>query len=231
MFILDKRLYNSTVACPVCSNSVEVTKVKSKSCKIASRDSDFCVYYEDLNPILYDIWVCDSCGFAAQPDKFNNVTPAVSKSVQRFIKPKWNKRSFSGERTIDQAIEAFKLALYILQLTKGKYSDMAKVCIRIAWLYRIKKDEKEQEFLKHAEKCYLNIYEKEPLPVDKLDKDTCMYMIAELNRRMGKLEDSIQWFSRVISSPDARKNNVLMESTREQYQLAKEQLKALKKTD
>jgi len=45
-------LYNKSVVCPVCQNKIEVTKVKSKDCVVASRDSDFCVYYESVNPLF-----------------------------------------------------------------------------------------------------------------------------------------------------------------------------------
>jgi len=47
-------------------------------------------------------------------------------------------------------------------------------------------------------------------------------MIAELNRRVGNYDDAIVWFSKIISSPEARSNKVLIDNTREQFHLAKE---------
>ena len=47
-------LYNKEVVCPVCSQKFQATKVKARACKVKSRDSDFCVHYEGINPILYD---------------------------------------------------------------------------------------------------------------------------------------------------------------------------------
>lgn len=220
---MDNALYNKEITCPVCQDKFQVTKVKSKTSKVLNRDSDFCVYYEGLNPLLYDIWVCEHCGYAAQADKYEDIPFNDSKVILQAISPKWSKRSMSGERSLDNAIDAFKLALLNLQIRRAKSSEIAKICIRIAWLYRIKNDEKEKDFLNFALKSYSETYEKERFPVDKLDESTCMYMIAELHRRTGNLEDSVKWFSRLISSPGARNNPKLIEMAREQFQLVKEQ--------
>ncbi|TYQ15511.1 UNVERIFIED_CONTAM: hypothetical protein Cloal_1977 [Acetivibrio alkalicellulosi] len=220
---MENSLYNKTVICPVCVKKIEVTKVKSKSCVIEKRDTDFCVYYETVNPLIYDVWVCEFCGYAAQGDKFENISSSDANKIIKSITPYWKKRSFSGERTIEKGLEAFKLALYNLQKIKSKPSDYAKICIRIAWIFRILKDEKEKEFISYALKYYYEVYDKEDLPIGKFDKYTCMYMIAELNRRIGNYDESIVWFNRLITSNEARSNKVLMESAREQYHIAKEQ--------
>lgn len=215
-------IYDKEIVCPVCSKNTMVTKVKAKACKVASRDTDFCVYYEGVNPMFYDIWVCEHCGYAAQADKFEEINGRDSKLILQSIAPRWSQRSFAGERSIDNALETFKLALLNLNVRKAKSSEFAKICIRIAWLYRIKKDEKEMEFLNFALKHYSDAYEKERFPVDKLDEYTCMYMIAELHRRVGNNEEAIKWFSRLMSSSGARSNARLVESARDQYQLVKD---------
>lgn len=216
-------LYSKSIVCPVCKKSFEITKVRSKECVVSSRDTDFCTYYEGINPIFYDVWVCEQCGYAAQGDRFESVSAVDARTVKENITPHWNSRSFSGERDMEKALEAFKLALYVLYKTNAKASEFAKVCIRIAWLYRIQKDSRELEFLRHALKYYGETYEREDFPVGKLDKYTCMYMIAELNRRVGNFDEAIVWFNKVVSSPEAKSNKLLMENAREQYRLAKEQ--------
>ena len=218
---MNENLYLKKIMCPVCGKNFETTKVKSKACRVASRDTDFCVYYEDLNPLFYDIWICEHCGYAAQSDKFEDINSKDVNLLKEKLAPRWTKRSFAGERSIEMAIEAFKLALLNLQVRNGKASEFAKICIRIAWLYRIKEDQKEHEFIKHALKYYSETYEKEHFPVDKLDECTCLYMIGELHRRAGNFEDAVKWLSRLISTPAARKNPVLIETARDQYQLVK----------
>ncbi len=215
-------IYNKEIVCPVCSKKITVTKVKAKASRVISRDSDYCVTYEGINPLLYDVWICPNCGYSSQQDKFETISARDSRIILETITPRWNKRSFSGERTIDTAIEAFMLALLNLQLRKAKTSEYAKVCLRLAWLYRGRNEEKELEYIKFAARHYSDTYEKEQFPVDKLDELTCLYMIGELNRRAGNYEDSVKWFSRLISSPEGRKNAKLIEVARDQFQLAKE---------
>lgn len=223
-------LYNKTIKCPVCMKDFNATKVKSSASRVSSRDSDFCVYYEGINPIFYDIWVCEHCGYAAQNEKFDHVRPNEVKVIKENISTRWTSRSFAGERNVEAALEAFKLALFNLHLRKAKQSEIAKVCLRIAWLYRIKKDIRENDFLKFALNGYLDAYEKEEFPIDKLDECTCMYMIAELSRRVGNIEESVKWFSRLIGSSEARKNPKLIESAREQFQLVKDMAKENEKS-
>lgn len=222
---MDQRLYEKSIVCPVCSKPSAMTKVKSRGCKVLERESDFFVKYEDLNPLMYEVWVCENCGYAALQDKFENISKIDSKAIAENISKKWKKRSYNGERSIDTAIETFKLALLNLQVRKAKSSEIAKVCLRLAWLYRLKKDENEKNFLKFALKGYNEAFEHENFPIDKFDEFTCMYMIGELNRRLGNIDEATKWFSRIISSPEARKNNLLMNMTRDQFQLTKDQLK------
>lgn len=222
---MNNLLYNKKVMCPVCNREIEVTKVKTKGCKVRTRDTDMCVHYEDLNVLFYDVWVCEHCGYAALQDKFEGLFTRDISAIKSNISQNWVVRSFKGERDADKAIEAFKLALLTLKVRNAKSSEVAKVCLRIAWLYRDKNDiKRETEFLNFALNSYNEAYLKERFPLDKLDEYTCMYIIAELFRRVGKLEDAIQWFSRIVSSAEARRNPKLIDMARDQYQLAKDQL-------
>lgn len=223
---MDSRLYQKTIQCPSCLKNINVLKVKQKACKVESRDTDFCVYYENFNPLLYDAWVCENCGYSALSDKFEELPIKDTKLIKETITPKWVKRSFAEERTIDMAIDTMKLVLYNLNVRKAKSSDFAKVCIRIAWLYRLKKDVKEKEFIQFALDKYLHAFETERFPVEKLDENTCMYMIAELYRRLDNNDESLKWFSKLVSSQSARTNANLLDMARDQIQLVRDAKKA-----
>lgn len=221
---VNESIYNKTIVCPVCSRELAATRVKIKSTRVVSRDTDMCVTFEGVNPLFYEPWVCDHCGYAALADKFETISSKERKLVLEKITPRWVPRNFAGERNIELAIEAFKMVLLNLTVKNAKASEFAKIALRIAWLYRFAGDEREKEFLAFAAKYYTETYEKERFPVDKLDEFTCMYMIGELNRRIGNYEEAIKWFSRLVSSPDARRNPKLMENAREQFQLAKDSM-------
>ena len=44
--------------------------------------------------------------------------------------------------------------------------------------------------------------------MDKLDESTCIYMIGELSYRAGYYSDAVKWFSKLMSSEEARKNRL-----------------------
>ena len=147
---MNDSLYSKEVVCPVCSKKINVTKVKSRACKVLKRDSDFCVHYEGINPIFYDAWVCENCGYASQADKFLDITHREADKLKAKLMTKWKKHSLDGERDIDTAIEAFKLVLISHQFRDVKSSELAKVCIRIAWLYRYMGDQEENKLISFA---------------------------------------------------------------------------------
>jgi uncharacterized protein (DUF2225 family) len=217
-----KKIYNTTITCPVCDQPFPATKVRLGSYRVASQDSDFAINYEGINPILYDVLVCENCGYAAFQDRFANISPKEKKIIASNIAPHWNQKSYSGERTLDSALDAFKLALYVLQLRKAKSSEIAKICLRIAWIYRWKSDPRETEFLKFALDYYSDAYQTEDLPFEKLDGPHCTYLIAELHRKVGNIEEATQWFGKLFNSPEARQNQRLWNMAHDQYQLIKD---------
>lgn len=223
MITIDANLYNKELVCPVCKTKIHVTKIKGKALRVKERDTDFCVHYNGLNPILYDAWVCENCGYASQSEKFLDIAPNQIEKIKNKISPKWTKRSFNGERTDEIAIEAFKLALLNTQIMNSPASDMAKVCLRIAWIYRYKNDPEESKFLKFALDLYMKAYEEEDFPINKLDEVTCLYIIGELSRRLGLYDEALNWFSKAIYHQKSKENPKILELARDQVQLTKEE--------
>lgn len=220
-----KGLYTSKIDCPVCGKAFETTKVRTGSYRVLEKDSDFCVRYEGINPLFYEIFVCNHCGYAAFEDKFTQITDAEKTIIQKKISSQWSQKSFPAERTLDQALDAFKLALFELQLRKAKSSEIARACLRIAWLYRLKNDPREPELLQYALEYFNETYQREPFPVEKLTEELCIYLLAELNRRLGNTAEAGKWFGKLFNHPGARNNPSLMELARDQYQVVKDAMK------
>lgn len=224
-----KPIYNSKLICPICDKNIEVTKVRSKFVKLTKQDPDFCPYYENTNPILYEAWVCNHCGYAAHSSVFSEVSLKERKAVLENISPKWTSRVFIGERNIEDALEAFKMVLYNLQIREASFSEFAKVCLRIAWLHRYREDaENEHRFIKYSCDYYKKAYSGEHLH-GGLDTYTCMFIIGELSRRLGDDADALRWFGQIITaaSRPGEKHKILphlLENTREQIHLVKESM-------
>ena len=104
-------IYNTKITCPVCSNAFEAGKVRSKFLRSRGQDTDLRPLYEGENPLFYDAVVCPSCGFAHIGSTFEDMTQNDFRVVREKITVKWTQRDFSGPRTVEQAIEAYKLAL------------------------------------------------------------------------------------------------------------------------
>ena len=111
-----------------------------------------------------------------------------------------------------------------LNVREAAHSEIAKICMRIAWLYRYAGDsELEQCYLNHALNSYKEAYEEEDLSDEKLDSFTMLFIIGELCSRTGKEEEALQWFSRLIREYSDPKNkgkipNMLIETTRDRVQ-------------
>jgi len=212
------------VKCPVCENTFEITKVRSRSIRLVKQDTDFCPHYEGENPLFYEAVVCAHCGFASHITTMDSLNRFEKQKVRKLITKRWTPRSFSGKRTWDNALEAFKIVLLNLNVREAAHSEIAKICMRIAWLYRYAGDsELEQCYLNHALNSYKEAYEEEDLSDEKLDSFTMLFIIGELCSRTGKEEEALQWFSRLIREYSDPKNkgkipNMLIETTRDRVQ-------------
>ncbi len=216
-----KKMYHTTITCPVCDQPFAATKLRYGVYRVSDQDSDFALNCEGVNPILYDIWVCPNCGYAAFQENFAEISAKDKKIIATEISSHWQTKDYSGERTLDAALETFKLALYGSQLRKAKSSEIAKTCLRIAWLYRWKADPRETEFLTFAAEYYSDAYQYEDFPLDRLDEPHCLYLIAELYRRAGNVEEAARWFGTFFNNRQARENRSLADMARDQYQLVK----------
>lgn len=224
-------LYNSQIICPVCEKSIQVSKVRSRFVRLIKQDDDFCPYYESVNPVLYEAWVCSNCGYAAHSTVFDKVTSNARNSVLQNITKRWTSRDFTGERDYEKALEAYKLVLYNLQVREAPYSEFAKICLRIAWIYRYMGNKAEEEkFLKYSYDNYKKAYTREALKDDSLDEFTIMYIIGVIAKRLNLINEAKHWFSRLISfssSPEEKEKIKphILEKAREQIQQFRDEIR------
>ena len=116
--------YVSEEECPTCCYPMDVTKLRSRLITI-NQDSDFCSYYKDFNPYYYTIWVCPHCGYAADSVHFKEINERVKVKVAEFLMSRQVRIPHTETRTRDQAITAFKLAIYLADLANAPSSRRA----------------------------------------------------------------------------------------------------------
>lgn len=227
-------LYEKEVTCPVCNTVFKAKAVKSSSYKLASKDSDLFMRFSIINPYFYDVWICDSCGYASLKNDFGKLSDLQINAILTQVKTKWKGKKYPEEYDEDIAIERYKLALLNYIVTNGKSSKKAMTCLKTAWMYRLKNNlENENIFLQEALKGFEDAYFNEMFPIYGMDKFTLCYLIGELNRRLNNDDTALKWFSEVITSKGVSPK--LKDLARDQKDLIKEketQLKeALKKIE
>ncbi|WP_376769010.1 DUF2225 domain-containing protein [Clostridium psychrophilum] len=207
---LKSPLYNTKVTCPVCENVFNALTVKSSAYRMINKDSDFFIRYSLINPYFYDVWVCNSCGYAAMRSDFNTLRTIEIEQVSKLITSKWRGRTYPKIYDIHIAIERYKLSLLNYIVINAKSSKMAINCLKLAWMYRLLETENakklELKYLDQALERLKDAYYVEAFPLYGLDKYNIMYLIGELNRRTGHANDSLIWFSSVITTPEVKES-------------------------
>lgn len=218
---IKSHLYDRQVTCPVCESVFKAKAVKTSSYRVIKQDSDFFVNYALVNPYFYDVWICDSCGYSAMKNDFSKIRNFQVESIKQKITSKWRSKSYPDIYDVNIAIERYKLSLLNYFVMEARSSKKAMNCLKLAWMYRLIGDEaNELIFLKQALEGFNEAYFSEDFPIYGMDKFTCMYLIGELNRRVGNHSEAMSWFSRVITTQGVPQK--LKDRARDQKDLIKE---------
>jgi len=221
---MDSLLYDKSVCCPVCSTSFTTKKVRSRGLQIVERHDDLNIIYKGINPNYYTIWICPECGYSATENEFDNFNNLYRKVFEDNVLSKWNKRSYSGIRSLKDAEESFKLAILVGQLQKKPKCYLGALCLKLAWIYREGKNfKKEKEFLQHALTNLTQSYQHERLEGSGIDEITAAYLVGELNRSLGNYKQAINWYNKTLEHPNIKSRRQLQIKTRDQWRIAKEQ--------
>lgn len=223
-------LYDREITCPVCGNTFKARSVKTSAARIIKKDSDFFIRHSVIDPYFYDVWLCNICGYAAMKIDFEKIREHQIEKIQQNISFKWKGRQYPDIYDLDIAIERYKLSLLNYCVAEAKSSSKAMNCLKLAWMYRLKEDfENESIFLSQALEGFNDAYYNEDFPLYGLDRFSTIYLIGELNRRIGNNDQALIWFSKVITSPSVPQK--LKELARDQRDLIKDDLSQDKETD
>jgi uncharacterized protein (DUF2225 family) len=224
-----KPLYEKEIQCPICDYKFMVTKTRGKFLKLDRRDTDNCPYYEGINPILYTAYICPECGYGALERHFSNVTVNGKAEVKKQITPKWKRREYHGEISVEKSIEIHRIVLLNYTVMHYPYDEIGKLCLKISWLYRYLKSPKETEFLVNAYKMFEKAYSNEPLEENPKNEANILFLMGEIARRLEKFKESIEWFGIALKSDGMKENPALEKLAREQWNEAKQQYKSFEK--
>lgn len=220
-----KYIWKKKITCPVCAHEFESYNYKNKSQALKEKESDFHEVFEVFDPILYDIYVCPSCFYAATISEFDKIKARDMENL--FNEKRKSNFDYRKNRTIDMSLESYDLAIECKNKTeKPNDALLANLYIKKAWIYRnIKEITGEMKNLTEA----LHLYEKKYMTADTiggaLSENGLAYLIAELARRTGDFNRAQKYFGIVINSQDAKKEKYIYNLAKRQYELFKEEKK------
>ncbi|WP_281819552.1 DUF2225 domain-containing protein [Vallitalea longa] len=234
-------LYDRKVLCPICGERFITRTVRAGKAKLISIDTDLRPKYDVITPYAYDVVLCNCCGYAALNKFFKKITATQADWIKSQISNSYRGRKYPDEYTYEIAIERYKLALLNAVVKKVKASEKAYICLKIAWLYRCYSEdlqkksssntlldevkENEMIFIEKAYEGFVNTYQNEDFPVCGMQEMTVIYLLGDLARKLGKLDESTRWVSEVIVSRTA--NERLKDKARNVKNLVKEQKRIL----
>ena len=205
-------LYDKTYECPVCYTTFTSKAIRIGKNKIVSTDSDLYSKYSVVNPVIYDVVVCN-CGYAALSKNFESLRARQAQWIKKDITSKYQPTYYPEILTEELAINRYKLAFLNAAVKKAKAGEKAYLCLKTGWLYRDLGDRKNERFyLEHARSGFLEAFTTEAFPIFELDELTTMYLIAELSRKAGDMDTASKWASELIikrAVPPILKNRAL----------------------
>ncbi|MDQ0215177.1 uncharacterized protein (DUF2225 family) [Oikeobacillus pervagus] len=225
-------LYGKKEKCLFCHKSFITNKVRSRFIKVIGHDTDLCPIYEnnDINPLFYNVKVCPHCGFSFTEDFSPYFSPNTKGQIEAHVCAQWvPQEKYEKERNIQVAINSYKLAAYCANLKKEKHITIAGLLLRTAWLYRELKNEKQEtRFLKLAADHYYESYMADDFTGTQMTDVKVLYLIGELNKRIGKWEKASTYFSKVIEKQRYSTEKRIIEMAREQWYELRDTMKEVK---
>lgn len=234
-------LFDKTYKCPVCDRQFKNKVVMSGKAKLVSIDTDLRPKYQGIDCVKYDVVACDNCGYSALTRFFSAVTTQQRKAIEEKISANYKPIEYVDENlySYDEAILRYQLALANAVVKKGKISEKAYTCLKIAWLYRGKAEsldmadvdydkkvselkELEKEFITNAYEGFVNAMSKEMFPICGMDEYTYIYVTADLARKCKDYDTSAKLLSQIITSRSASQK--VKDRAREVRDLIKQEL-------
>lgn len=215
-------VFDKSYTCPVCDNEFKSKMVRTGKVRLVGADSDLRPRYQGVDSLKYDAILCPKCGYAALNRYFNFVMASQAKAIREQISATFTPQKEEGKiYSYDDAILKHKMALLNTVVKSGKSSERAYTCLKLAWLFRGKREDlmhgeydkeevkelmqEEKELLGNAFEGFEAAFGKEDFPMCGMDQYTTLYLLAELARRVGKEDAAKRYVSKVLVAKDAQK--------------------------
>lgn len=197
-------LFDRKLECPVCGMDFTSRSIRAGKIRLVDSDTDLRPHYTKLDPIMYDVVLCSTCGYASLAKTFKEVKKPYVAKFKQDVSTQFIGKNYPEVYTYDDAIERYKMALLAAQYLDKSLLEKAYLCLKLSWLYRSKRKEYFDQETKEIQTCMENerlfvdeAYEgfkwalrNETLPKMGFDQMTIKYLVGELARRKGNLSEA-----------------------------------------
>ena len=216
-FLLEK-----TVPCKVCDHVFKTKVIKSGRVKRLEPDRDLRPRFQYIDTLKYDITSCPACGYTAMNRFYEHLTPTQVKLIKEQISNNFQP-SDKPENAVydyDEVIDRYKLSLVNTVVKRGKDSEKAYTCLKIAWLLRGKAEtmsedtpeakaakaevqKEEEEFYQQAFEGFMKAISEEMFPMCGMEQSTVDYILAYMAYHFKKYEIASKFLASVLTAPSA----------------------------
>jgi len=211
-------LFDKGYVCPVCDAQFKSKTVRMGKYRLVGTDKDLKPRYDVIEPLKYEVVLCNKCGFAATARYFGNLASSQKKLVKEKISANYKPQKYEGDTySYEEALARYKLALFNSVIKISKASEKAYNCLKAGWLLRSyieeleladkRDDEKiaglkalQKDFLSKAYDGYITAMEQENFPISGMDKYTLELLLAVLAKEFGHLEVSAKLIADLLIS-------------------------------
>lgn len=212
-----EKLFDKKYTCPVCDSQVIGKTVKTGKAKLLRTDMDLRNVFDGIEPLKYEVVVCQKCGYAALTKFFDTLTMVQQKYIQEKITPNFKPLNDEGqELTYEQALNRYNVAYANAVVKMAKASEGAYICLKAGWLCRSYRESLEAngakpeliakiggmeiDNLKKAYAHFTKAVESENFPICGMDENTVDYLMAVLAMECGEYSVSSKLLSKLLSS-------------------------------
>jgi uncharacterized protein (DUF2225 family) len=218
--------YSVDVQCPVCDHRFKANKIYESKLRRIRHDSEMRPRFEEIEPVHFKVWVCPNCLYANFISRFQDLTAGQKSSLKAASDKRKEVLASLPEPGEDagKAINNYLLAIECLTQVKAVNS-VASAWLNLAWLYD---DRGDAGSATAARKSALEAYERfyfEERSLSPSMEIQALYIIGELNKRLGNLRKAHEYFLKVLhyrDQPMAILTELARDGLQELKQMARE---------
>ena len=200
-------IYQKKFICPICDTYFNASTIRRSKLALQSIETDLRPVYKAVEPLCYDVIMCENCGHAALHQKFNHISDRQVDMIKDKICAKYKPFSYPAELTLEMGVERLKLALLNCAVRNGDYSEKAYICMKLSWLFQIL-DQKENEmlFVQYAYNGFSKAYTAERSPFMGLSDSTVLFLLGVFANKLHRYDDALKYIANILTSSKCEGN-------------------------